>query len=45
MGAWDGLLHGADHRVGAGQTAGKVCLYTNYYVVARSRPDLGLGTA
>lgn len=32
MGAWDGLLHGDDHRVGTGHTAGKTGLYTNYYV-------------
>jgi hypothetical protein len=40
MGAWDGLLHGADHRVGAGQTAGKVCLYTNYYVGEPDRAQI-----
>jgi hypothetical protein len=31
MGAWDGLLNGADHRVGAGHTAGKLGMYKNYY--------------
>lgn len=31
MGAWDGLLHGDDHRVGAGHSAGKLGLYRNYY--------------
>ena len=29
---WDGLLEGADHRIGAGHSAGKLGLYTNYFV-------------
>ena len=40
MGAWDGLLHGSDHRVGAGHTAGKVGLYTNYFVGEPDRAEI-----
>ena len=29
---WDGLLEGADHRIGAGHSAGKLGLYVNYFV-------------
>ncbi|MBK8164868.1 MAG: hypothetical protein IPK64_02770 [bacterium] len=28
---WDGLLEGADHRIGVGHSVGKLGLYTNYY--------------
>ena len=31
-GTWDGLLNGADHRVGVAHSLGKVELYTNYFL-------------
>nr|MEE4269705.1 C25 family cysteine peptidase [Candidatus Krumholzibacteria bacterium] len=40
LGTWDELLNGGDHRIGVAHTAGKVALYSGYYLAEPDRAEI-----